>query len=116
MAKSYLQDKKRVLPVAANLTGQYGIADLYVGVPLRDRRKAASRKHRQFDLNGRREGDVREIGRRGARPARRLQDAGAVARLSCRSAIKILGPAEAIAGPCSFQETALETLQRRRHA
>src|SRR5215813_5188351 len=33
MAKSYLADKKRVLPVAANLTGQYGISDLYVGVP-----------------------------------------------------------------------------------
>jgi malate dehydrogenase len=34
MAKSYLLDKKRVLPVAANLTGQYGISDLYVGVPV----------------------------------------------------------------------------------
>ncbi|HOY77783.1 MAG TPA: malate dehydrogenase [Hyphomonadaceae bacterium] len=33
MAKSYLKDKKRVLPVAAQLTGQYGISDLYVGVP-----------------------------------------------------------------------------------
>ena len=33
MAKSYLKDKKRVLPVAANLTGQYGLNDLYVGVP-----------------------------------------------------------------------------------
>jgi malate dehydrogenase len=34
MAKSYLKDKKRVLPCAANLTGQYGINDLYVGVPV----------------------------------------------------------------------------------
>jgi malate dehydrogenase len=33
MAKSYLKDKKRVLPVAAQLTGQYGLNDLYVGVP-----------------------------------------------------------------------------------
>ena len=33
MAKAYLKDKKRVLPVAANLTGQYGVKDLYVGVP-----------------------------------------------------------------------------------
>ncbi len=33
MAESYLKDKKRVLPCAANLTGQYGIKDLYVGVP-----------------------------------------------------------------------------------
>ena len=34
MAESYLKDKKRVLPCAALLTGQYGIADLYVGVPV----------------------------------------------------------------------------------
>jgi len=33
MAESYLRDKKRVLPCAAYLTGQYGIHDLYVGVP-----------------------------------------------------------------------------------
>ncbi|HEX8444625.1 MAG TPA: malate dehydrogenase [Allosphingosinicella sp.] len=34
MAESFLKDKKRVLPAAANLTGQYGISDLYVGVPV----------------------------------------------------------------------------------
>ena len=34
MAESYLKDKKRVLPVAAHLTGQYGVNDLYVGVPV----------------------------------------------------------------------------------
>jgi malate dehydrogenase len=33
MAESYLRDKKRVLPCAAWLTGQYGVRDLYVGVP-----------------------------------------------------------------------------------
>ena len=33
MAESYLRDKKRVLPAAAHLTGQYGVKDLYVGVP-----------------------------------------------------------------------------------
>lgn len=33
MAESYLKDKKRVLPVAAQLTGQYGVNDMYVGVP-----------------------------------------------------------------------------------
>jgi malate dehydrogenase len=33
MAKSYLRDKKRVLPCAANLNGQYGLNDMYVGVP-----------------------------------------------------------------------------------
>ena len=34
MAESYLKDKRRVLPAAANLTGQYGVNDLYVGVPV----------------------------------------------------------------------------------
>ncbi|KAB2681599.1 MULTISPECIES: malate dehydrogenase [Brucella/Ochrobactrum group] len=33
MAESYLKDKKRVLPVAAQLSGQYGVKDMYVGVP-----------------------------------------------------------------------------------
>ena len=34
MAEAYLRDKKRVLPCAAWLTGQYGVKDLYVGVPV----------------------------------------------------------------------------------
>jgi malate dehydrogenase len=34
MAESFLKDKKRVLPCAAHLTGQYGVNDLYVGVPV----------------------------------------------------------------------------------
>jgi malate dehydrogenase len=34
MAESYLKDKKRVLPAAAYLEGQYGVKDLYVGVPI----------------------------------------------------------------------------------
>ncbi|MDB5455171.1 MAG: malate dehydrogenase, NAD-dependent [Caulobacter sp.] len=34
MATSYLKDKKRVLPCAAYLTGQYGLSGLYVGVPV----------------------------------------------------------------------------------
>ncbi len=34
MAESYLKDKRRVLPCAAWLTGQYGVHDLYVGVPV----------------------------------------------------------------------------------
>ena len=34
MAESFLKDKKRVLPAAAHLTGQYGQDDLYVGVPV----------------------------------------------------------------------------------
>jgi malate dehydrogenase len=34
MAEAYLLDKKRVLPCAAHLSGQYGVKDLYVGVPV----------------------------------------------------------------------------------
>jgi malate dehydrogenase len=33
MAESYLYDQKRVLPAAVHLSGQYGIDNLYVGVP-----------------------------------------------------------------------------------
>jgi malate dehydrogenase len=34
MAESYLHDQKRILPCAAWLQGEYGINDLYVGVPV----------------------------------------------------------------------------------
>jgi malate dehydrogenase len=33
MAEAYLKDYKRVIPCAVNLTGQYGVDNLYVGVP-----------------------------------------------------------------------------------
>jgi malate dehydrogenase len=33
MAEAYLRDKKRVLPCAASLDGEYGVRGLYVGVP-----------------------------------------------------------------------------------
>lgn len=34
MAESYLKDKKRVLPCAAKLNGEYGVKGLYIGVPV----------------------------------------------------------------------------------
>ena len=34
MADSYLKDKRRLLPCAAHLSGEYGIDGLYVGVPV----------------------------------------------------------------------------------
>ncbi len=34
MAECYLKDKKRILPCAAYLNGQYGVKDMYVGVPV----------------------------------------------------------------------------------
>ena len=34
MAESYLRDKKRVIPCAAKLNGEYGVKGLYIGVPV----------------------------------------------------------------------------------
>ncbi|WP_407965493.1 malate dehydrogenase [Bartonella sp. C271] len=34
MAEAYLKDTKRVVPVAAYLSGEYGVRDTYVGVPV----------------------------------------------------------------------------------
>lgn len=34
MAESYLKDKRRVLPCAAQLNGEYGVKGLYIGVPV----------------------------------------------------------------------------------
>ncbi len=34
MAESYLKDKRRVLPCAAKLNGEYGVDGLYIGVPV----------------------------------------------------------------------------------
>ena len=33
MAEAYMKDQKRLLPCAAHLSGQYGVKDMYVGVP-----------------------------------------------------------------------------------
>ena len=51
MAESYLLDKKRVLPCAAHLSGQYGIKDLYVGVPVVIGAKGVERVV-EIELNG----------------------------------------------------------------
>ena len=34
MAEAYLYDQKRILPCAAHLKGEFGLKDLYVGVPV----------------------------------------------------------------------------------
>ncbi len=34
MAEAYLKDKKRVLPCAAHLSGEYGVEGLFIGVPV----------------------------------------------------------------------------------
>jgi len=50
MAESYLRDKKRILPCAAYLSGQYGVNDLYVGVPVVIGRNGVERVV-EIDLN-----------------------------------------------------------------
>ena len=73
MAESYLRDKKRVLPCAAYLNGEYGIKDLYVGVPAVIGAKGVERIV-EIQLNGSRTRHVRQIGRRGEDAGRRLHD------------------------------------------
>jgi malate dehydrogenase len=34
MAESFLKDKKKILPTAAKLNGEYGVKNMYVGVPV----------------------------------------------------------------------------------
>ncbi|PKP80323.1 MAG: malate dehydrogenase [Alphaproteobacteria bacterium HGW-Alphaproteobacteria-18] len=50
MAKSYLGDQKRVLPVASYCSGQYGLKDMYVGVPTLIG-AAGAEKIVEFDFN-----------------------------------------------------------------
>ena len=51
MAESYLKDKKRILPCAAHLSGEYGVKDIYVGVPVVIGAGGAERVV-EVDLNG----------------------------------------------------------------
>ena len=51
MAESYLKDKKRVLPCAAFLNGEYGVKGLYVGVPVVIGAKGVERIV-EIELNG----------------------------------------------------------------
>ncbi|MCB1526937.1 MAG: malate dehydrogenase [Hyphomicrobiaceae bacterium] len=51
MAESYLKDKKRILPCAAYLNGEYGVKDIYCGVPVVIGDGGAERVV-EIDLNG----------------------------------------------------------------
>ncbi len=72
MAESYLKDKKRVLPCAAYLSGQYGVKDMYVGVPTVIGAGGIERVI-EIDLNKRREGSLRQVGRSCCWPLRSLR-------------------------------------------
>ena len=64
MAESYLRDKKRVLPCAAWLNGEYGVKDLYVGVPVVIGAKGVERIV-ELELAGAERSRIRQVGRRG---------------------------------------------------
>ena len=72
MAESYLKDKKRVLPAAAHLTGQYGVDDLYVGVPVVIGAGGVERIV-EIELDETGAAEFPGLGRRGQGTARRLQ-------------------------------------------
>ena len=63
MAESYLKDQRRLLPCAAHLTGQYGVKDLYVGVPVIIGTRRRRESGRDQDER-RRAGHVRQVGGR----------------------------------------------------
>ena len=46
MAEAIIKDKKKILPCAAYLTGEYGINDLFIGVPVKLGRQASKRSFR----------------------------------------------------------------------
>ena len=73
MAESYLKDQRRVLPCAAYLSGQYGVKDTFVGVPVVIGAGGVERVV-EIAFDASREGDVREVGRRRPGPDRSLQD------------------------------------------
>jgi malate dehydrogenase len=70
MAESYLRDKKRVLPCAAYLNGEYGVKDLYVGVPVVLGAKGVERIV-EIELNG----NERSMFEKSAEAVRGLVDA-----------------------------------------
>ena len=65
MAESYLKDQRRLLPCAAHLTGQYGVNDLYVGVPVIIGAGGVERVV-EIKLNADEQAHVRQIGGLGA--------------------------------------------------
>ena len=72
MATSYLKDKKRVLPAAAHLTGQYGLSDMYVGVPVVIGAGGVERVI-EFPMDEAEKRHVRQVGGLGEGPGGSLQ-------------------------------------------
>ena len=71
MAESYLKNKKRVLPCAAYLNGEYGVKGLYAGVPVVISAKGVERVI-ELELDLGRAGCVHEFGGKRQIPGRAL--------------------------------------------
>ena len=66
------KDKKKILPCSVFLQGEYGIRDLFVGVPVQARRAGHGADHRD-QADARRRRRVQEVGGRGQGAGRRDQ-------------------------------------------
>ena len=51
MASAYLNDEKKILPCAAYLSGEYGINDLYAGVPVIIGKNGGAEKIEEINLD-----------------------------------------------------------------
>ena len=81
MVEAILKDKKKILPCAAYLEGEYGIKGLYVGVPV----KLGARGVEQIieiKLTAGGKGRAGQVGRLGARTGHRPRDLRPAARLA----------------------------------
>ena len=78
MVEAILKDKKKILPCAAYLDGQYGVKGLYVGVPVKLGRSGGRADHRD-QADERRAGRLPEVGGRGPRARRQAEALGAPA-------------------------------------
>ncbi len=82
MVEAILKDKKKILPCAAYLNGQYGVKGLYVGVPVKLGPEGRRADHRD-QADRRRAGRVRQVGRRGARARRQAEAVGRTPQVAC---------------------------------
>ena len=103
MAESYLKDKKRVLPCAAYLNGEYGVKDLYVGVPVVIGAKGVERIV-EIELNGAERAMFDKSVAAVAAPGRGLQEDRAESRRSNLASSREARPSDTGAARMNIHE------------
>ncbi len=78
MVESILKDKKKVLPCAAYLEGEYGVSELFVGVPVKLGKEGIEKIY-EIKLEERRRSGLEEERGRGQRADRRNQTKNSIA-------------------------------------